>query len=266
MKTNRPVNSNFLSFTWPGFAMRTFLIMTCLCTFNTWAAETGSLSLESTSPPEVYARRCSVCHGDDGAGARWAGASLKPPPRNFLDPAIRYTLGREQMISAILHGRPGTAMPAFASRIDADLAAKVADYIRYSFMQLEDTATTTSHTKRNHDPERQIQQTMGGVSGPSQWTPHEANGVAGGVFYRNNCAECHGEDGRGDGPRAYFIFPKPVNFREHGNNGQLSRAQLFHSIKFGVRGREMPAWGTVLNDQQIRDVAEFVYTEFTSDH
>ena len=30
----------------------------------------------------------------------------------------------------------------------------------------------------------------------------------------------------------------------------------------GVQGREMPAWGTVLTDQQIADVSQYVYDTF----
>ena len=37
------------------------------------------------------------------------------------------------------------------------------------------------------------------------------------------------------------------------------QAALFYGIKFGVPGKEMPAWGKVIDDQTIANVAEYVF-------
>ena len=79
------------------------------------------------------------------------------------------------------------------------------------------------------------------------------------LFYIDNCSTCHGVNGAGDGPRAYFIFPKPRNFLSEDSKMRLNRIVLFNAIKHGVRGKEMPAWGKVLDDQQIANVAEHVF-------
>jgi len=42
----------------------------------------------------------------------------------------------------------------------------------------------------------------------------------------------------------------------------MNRPRLFVGVRDGVIGKEMPAWSFVLSDQQIADVAEFVYQEF----
>lgn len=81
-------------------------------------------------------------------------------------------------------------------------------------------------------------------------------------LYFRNCIECHGSSGAGDGPRAYFIFPKPRNFLDPATQQILNRPRLFDGVADGVIGREMPAWSFVLEDQDIADVAEFVYREF----
>ena len=209
-------------------------------------AESSDQIPSSSTGAEVYARRCSVCHGDDGAGARWAGASLKPAPRNFTDPVLRDSLTRSHMISSVINGRPGTAMPAFGSRFDHELLADVVDYIRTEFMQISLEANMHNHVD-------------------TQATKQDlayADAEAGGIFYNNNCATCHGVEGDGAGPRAYFIFPRPANFREHAKLGNLTRDSLFGAIKHGIRGKEMPAWGTVLSDQQISNVTEYVYLRF----
>jgi mono/diheme cytochrome c family protein len=82
------------------------------------------------------------------------------------------------------------------------------------------------------------------------------------TMYVDNCAACHGTEGDGRGPRAYFIFPKPRNFRDPAVQADFDRASLIASITYGVKGREMPAWSKVLTDQQIADIAEYVYVDF----
>jgi mono/diheme cytochrome c family protein len=77
-----------------------------------------------------------------------------------------------------------------------------------------------------------------------------------------NCTACHGEDGDGNGPRAYFIFPKPRNFLHPASRARLDRPTLYTAIQKGVAGREMPAWGKVLTNQQIADVTEYVFQTF----
>jgi mono/diheme cytochrome c family protein len=42
----------------------------------------------------------------------------------------------------------------------------------------------------------------------------------------------------------------------------LNRPALYAGIASGKAGTEMPAWDKVLRDQQIADVAEFVFREF----
>jgi len=73
-----------------------------------------------TSPGgQIYAKTCSVCHGEDGAGALWGKTSLHPPPVNFTAADRQQELPRERMIASVTHGRPGTAMTAFASQLSA---------------------------------------------------------------------------------------------------------------------------------------------------
>ncbi|KPJ95640.1 MAG: hypothetical protein AMJ53_02305 [Gammaproteobacteria bacterium SG8_11] len=101
----------------------------------------------------------------------------------------------------------------------------------------------------------------------SKTLPTELTGdvVTGKAYFIQNCTACHGINGDGNGPRAYFIFPKPRNFQDPDFQKQLSRSQLFNAIKNGVLGREMPAWGKVLSDQQIMDITEYIFQTFFTD-
>lgn len=81
-------------------------------------------------------------------------------------------------------------------------------------------------------------------------------------FYMQNCFTCHGVTGAGDGPRAYFINPVPRDFLLETSRQYLNRPALFEAITNGRVGSEMPAWGKVLNEQEIANVAEYVFQSF----
>jgi mono/diheme cytochrome c family protein len=64
----------------------------------------------------IYQESCSVCHGDDGKGAKWGQASLSAKPRDFTSTLSQTELTRDRMIVSVTNGRPGTPMPGFAYR------------------------------------------------------------------------------------------------------------------------------------------------------
>ena len=84
----------------------------------------------------------------------------------------------------------------------------------------------------------------------------------GGAFYLANCATCHGAQGDGAGPRAYFINPKPRNFLEATSRARFNRVALYAAVSEGRNGSEMPAWKQVATAQQMADVSEYVFRTF----
>ena len=81
-------------------------------------------------------------------------------------------------------------------------------------------------------------------------------------FYMANCFTCHGVTGQGNGPRAFFNIPRPRNFTSEESRQILNRPRIFNSITNGRVGTVMPAWGKVLNEQQIAGLTEFVFQTF----
>lgn len=205
----------------------------------------------------IYRAHCSTCHGDKGAGTSWAAGSLRPPPRDFTAPGARAELTLQRMLSSVTNGRPGTAMMSFGSRLQTDDIRAVVEYIRAEFMGLGAEAAASP-------PPPPARQSSPAVADMSAIFAHGVRGDArrGEAFYMQNCRVCHGENGDGHGPRAGFIQPPPRDFLSRESRQGLNRPALFTAISNGKRGTVMPAWKTVLDEQQIADVAEFVFSTF----
>lgn len=231
------------------------------CTFLLCTTAAGAVFAEDAiDGAGIYAETCSVCHGDDGRGAVWGQASLATPPRNFRTQASRDELTRERMIASVTAGRPGTPMPGFGTQLSIEQIMAVVDYIRSEFMASPETAGDPSAMLPGNTEYGPI----GGADVPRDVLPSNLAGdpARGALLYAQNCVACHGANGGGDGPRAYFIFPKPRNFNDPASRQYLSRGNLYNGIKYGVVGKEMPAWGKVLSDDQVADLVEYVYRQF----
>ncbi|MFO1327743.1 MAG: c-type cytochrome [Rubrivivax sp.] len=207
---------------------------------------------------DLYDKNCAVCHGDKGAGSVWANQNMARPPRNFAAPESA-TLTREAMIAAATQGKPGTPMAGFGGRLPPEDIATVVDYIRSAFMAAAPISGTRAHGGREAD--------AGSTSVRVDMTAGLPNGLKGdlkrgGAFYMANCATCHGSRGDGQGPRAYFINPKPRNFVEDASRARLNRVALYAAVQEGRLATEMPAWKHVATPQQMADVAEFVFQTF----
>ena len=74
----------------------------------------------------------------------------------------------------------------------------------------------------------------------------------GGVIYREQCASCHGEDGRGD-----HAFGAP-NLRDAIWLYGRSEKEIYHSI-YNARAGMMPAWKDRLDQDTIRQLAIYVH-------
>lgn len=199
----------------------------------------------------LYAENCSVCHGDDGRGARWTLTNLIPPPRNFTLPGTAEALSRDYMLRVVTYGKADTAMPGFGPQLDDGAIETVVDYVRNAFMKVEPKSIAPP------TPSMAANDLSGGF--PDGLTGDPASGKA---YYLQNCVACHGVNGDGKGPRAYFILPKPRNFRHPASRHSFSRARLYQAIARGTRGSDMPAWDTVLTPQEIANLAEYVFQAF----
>ena len=83
--------------------------------------------------------------------------------------------------------------------------------------------------------------------------------------YEIHCAACHGRDGRGDGPAAGMLSPRPRDFTagrykfRSTPTGELpTLADLVRTIRGGLPGTSMPGYADVLSSGQIAGLARHV--------
>jgi high-affinity iron transporter len=70
-------------------------------------------------------------------------------------------------------------------------------------------------------------------------TPSLARGAQ---VFRESCASCHGDLGRGDGPMAAGLDPKPANLTDGAALADASPLDFYRRVTIGVVGTAMPAF------------------------
>jgi mono/diheme cytochrome c family protein len=87
------------------------------------------------------------------------------------------------------------------------------------------------------------------------------------AVYEEHCAQCHGDEGRGDGPGSHLLNPRPrdltagrYKIRSTETGSLPTDDDLLRSVRRGLYGSSMPAWDPVLNDADIHAVVGYIKT------
>ncbi|MBF0160995.1 MAG: c-type cytochrome [Magnetococcales bacterium] len=133
----------------------------CLLAGLLWCgAVTDLTAAEPASPVDnheegrkIYNFRCYFCHGYSGNARTLAATYLSPRPRNFVatEPDA---LPLARMVESIRHGRPQTAMAAFAGILNEQEIQQVAAFVREEFM-IRHAENTRYHTPENGWPQHE---------------------------------------------------------------------------------------------------------------
>ena len=98
------------------------------------------------------------------------------------------------------------------------------------------------------DPERQAK---------LQLTESQAKGR---YHFLQYCADCHGPDGRGNGPRSQLLDRRLPNFLDPAPSGiknGLNSAGIIKTLNEGLEGTQMPRF-TSLPDEVKAEITEFI--------
>lgn len=89
-------------------------------------------------------------------------------------------------------------------------------------------------------------------------TPTEASLSRGAKLFRTNCAVCHGEQGRGDGPAAAGMKTEPANFHDQTHSSIYSPGEKYWIIGHGTKQTGMPGFEKDLAPLQRWDLVNFI--------
>ncbi len=74
-------------------------------------------------------------------------------------------------------------------------------------------------------------------------------------LYVENCVQCHGPVGKGDGPLANRLKPAPTDLTQLSNQGKFPRARVLSTIdgyhRTQIPGEQMPEFGALLEGDTV---------------
>ena len=88
---------------------------------------------------------------------------------------------------------------------------------------------------------------------------------AGEKAYIQFCVHCHGLKGQGNGKASSYLSPPPrdlslgiFKFRSTPSNALPRNEDLYRTIKKGIPGTAMPAWGDILAEETLASLVEYI--------
>lgn len=200
----------------------------------------------------VYDKNCEQCHGAGGDADGAAAPFMLPRPRVFRD-NVSYKFRTtpsgelptdEDLFAIITRGLPGTAMPGFGS-LSAQERWDVVAYIKSLAPDFEDPLYVEAAVP------------MPELANPRPAPATEESLARGQELYdENKCWQCHGEDGRGDGPSwpdledewGDPILPADLTILEHYRGG-AEPFDIYRTMSTGLNGTPMPAYADSISPE-----------------
>jgi cytochrome c oxidase cbb3-type subunit 2 len=206
--------------------------------------QAGSASIETAESIKhgkaVYVQRCVGCHGEKGDGKGIAPSTVVfeiAPPRDFTSGVFKFRTTPtgslpldSDLYRTITAGIRGTAMPPWFNLLEQD-RRDVIHYIK-----------TFSPDFKAFPPEPPI-----AIPRPPKPVPELiANGKK--VFEDMKCWECHGHEGKGDGPKSDQLEDDfgnripPANFTKGIFKSGPRPEDIFRTFMTGLSGTPMPSF------------------------
>lgn len=192
---------------------------------------------------EIYGKQCVPCHGVVGDGKGFLAAGFDVQPRDFRQGAYKFRSTKtgefptvEDIERIIRVGVANTTMPAWGQFLTDQQIHDVARYI------ITFSEEFTEAWKEAEKPEMLPVSTV-----PSTLPTFVARGKD--LYQLAKCWECHGERGRGDGPKAEQLqddWKNPIEatdltYKWLFKSGHAP-ADIYRTIFGGLNGTPMPSY------------------------
>ena len=170
----------------------------------------------------LYEKSCASCHGPSGKGDGSAGRGMNPPPPAVGDEVAMRDVTPATMYRIVSVGIGGTPMTGFASSMTPDERWNIVSYL----------------VSLRADP-RKISEGEG--------------------LYTQNCVQCHGALGAGDGAFAQNLSRVPQEIGAFSWQAGRNDLDLASVVRDGMPGTAMPA-APHLTPDQVRSVVAYLRT------
>jgi len=200
---------------------------------------------------EVFKRECVVCHGEKADGNGTAAYLLFPKPRNLTRGIfkVRSTpTGEpptdEDIFKTLTNGFPGSAMPSFRALTEEERWGLV--------YYIKKVANITEA------PERVITVSQMPAKTPDMLVKGKE------VYTKLKCWECHGYEGKGDGPSSLTTkdelgYPAPPNNFTRGiYKGGGNDSDIYLRFTTGMDGTPMPSYEDSVNEEERWALVQYV--------
>ncbi len=207
---------------------------------------------------EIYDAKCSHCHGMAGDAVSVATAYLRPAPRDFTSGQYKFrTTGSgelpttEDIKRSIREGMPYTSMPPWEGILSESEIEALAYYLK---------TFSNDFAGPYGNPEV--------IPVPSA-PPYREDNLARGreVFEANQCADCHGENGRGNGPSALDLedewgFPiRPADMTKRWTfRASATREDIYRTFTTGLNGTPMPSYEQSIDEEDRWALVDYVWS------
>ena len=207
---------------------------------------------------DLYDGKCRICHGASGEGDGPAARFLDPAPRDFTLGVYKFRSTPsgelptdDDLIASLRRGMHGTPMTSWNGLEESELRQLVT--LLKSFSE-RFTTDVPSRTLVIEDP-------------PAMTRTSIERGRE--VYEEMRCAQCHGADGRGDGPArntmtddlGRSIFPFDLA-RGESYRGGSAPEDIYRTFLTGLNGTPMPAYEGVLSRDEAWDLVHYVRSLF----
>ncbi len=167
----------------------------------------------------IYAEKCAPCHGNSGLGDGPRAAQLPNPVTAIGSAEVARQATPSRWYTQVTQGNLEKFMPPFASLSDRERW----DVVAYAF--------SLSMPQAVVEEGRQL--------------------------FQENCARCHGEEGRGDGPDASTLSKPVTDLTDQSRMAQKSMADFFQVISQSAP-EEMHAFADKLSEDERWAVATYL--------
>ncbi len=211
-----------------------------------FATAASATDAELVHGGELYGRYCAGCHGADGDGRGPAAEMLIVKPRDFTSGVFKFRSTptgdlptTEDLYRTVTHGASGTSMPAWPLLTEVERRA-VIEFIKGFYPGW-----------KTDGPGKPIY-----IPAAPDWVG-SSKAIARGLelYEMLDCAQCHGEGGRGDGPSAADLDPdiwgnpqKPFDFTMGRLKGGPDVEDVYRTFMTGIGGTAMPSYASIFDE------------------